>query len=336
MTRRLGIVAVVVLLLAGCAPAATPGETPAASPTASPTAEPQSDPQPILPLTCDGLLSDSEASEVVQYGVSLKVDAETIYRPYQVGAHQVGATLCWWGAENKTDNNWDQHVQVTILPGADQDWQSGVWQVDDGAIVYPDGSTTSEYLCSQVLDYYSKCIANLLVNGYWAQVDVQSIGISDGRTAESAAASMRTVLDLFAARIAAAAEPRAAWVEPAGSLKGSYCTESAPAILTHAMYVAATRAGYVTCSTEGWNVAVQPGGAWAIPHLVGQDFSYALKNAQPATLEGADGGAWACGDGCMGVYAVNGSAVSISGDVRDEPTFSAKAAEILAAVVAAG
>ena len=82
---------------------------------------------------------------------------------------------------------------------------------------------------------------------------------------------------------------------------------------------------------------VQPGGAWAIPHLIGQSLSYALPNAQTATMPGTDGGVWASGDGCAGVYAVDGSAVTLySGVIMDEPTFNAAAAELLAAVVAAG
>lgn len=343
MTRRLEASAAIVLVLAlaGCAPQSAPAPAPApdtiVTETPAPTPEPQGDPLPTLPLTCADLLTDAEASEILQYDVTLKVDETTIYSAWHIGAYQLGMTSCQWGAENKTDNGWDQTVELDILPNADADWQVGVWQVDDGAVVYPEGSETSEYLC-QPVDRYSGCTANVLVDGYWAQAHTYTYGLSEGRTDDSAAASMRTLLDLLATRIAGAGAPREAWVAPAGALRGSFCDDPVETFVSYPASVAMARAGLVYCEgPDDWSVSIQPGGAWAIPHLAGQDFSYELRGAQATTLQGTDGGVWACGAGCEAVYAVNGSAVSLrTGTVMDESAFSAAVAPVLAAVVAAG
>ena len=302
---------VIVLMLAGCAPAApeaAPTDTPVVSPTPSATA--QGDPWSTLPLACADLLSEAEAQALTGAPVTLKEDESFVDNLRSMALRQVGALSCTWGGEELTDNSYNQTVDLTVLPDADAAFDEGVWQVDDGAIVYPEGSTTSEYLCQPLYDGIAYCTANVLLNGYWAQAWVQA----DNQTEESITSGMRSLVDTLTTRMGAAGAPRPAWVSPEGSLTGAYCgrpVDVGPPPV-RAMAVGFVRSGALACtSPNGAEVIILPAGAWGVPIAQGTRAFYAVSEFAPFDVPGADFALWGCGDGCSALVSVGGSAVSI-------------------------
>ena len=328
-----------VLVLAGCAPV---GVTPTAEPMPTETPEPSAMPEPTLPLECDDVFSDAEASDVLQFPVTLKLTPADINTEYDIATAQVGMFSCTWGGDNTTDNSWDQTIDLAILAEAEAEFDTGVWQVNDGATVYPDGSTASEYRCSLTDERHSMCVANLLVDGYWAQAIVNSIGSNDGRTSGTAEASMRAVVDAVTNAIETAGEARPSWTVPAEALGGEYCgapQQLDPGLAQFVETVALYRSGYYTC---GWNeraaVSIVPGGAWAFdgfgvaPPVV----SYDVPPLEPVTVDGADAAFAACSYYCYAMLSVGGSSFTINmADSTLEP-FLAQLPAIVSAVADAG
>lgn len=338
--RSIVVVAIALLaggVLAACTPTSqsdTPVET--ATPTASPTEAASGDPRPTLPLTCDELVPRADAQAAVGYPVELREREGDIASPVSIAALQAGILSCVWGGEDRTDNSYDQTLTIDVLPDAVQAWDVGVWQIDDGAVVYPDGSTTSEYLCQQVFDggtvgAVAYCDGNVLVGGYWARFHVQALVADDA----AAAAVMRGLLDSLAARLADAGPATPAWVPPAGALTGAACAPwPGPEYVSSPEFVAAARAGMRRCDGEV-QVAVIPAGAWAVPLIDGRRPSYSITLA-PVEVPGTDAAQAGCGDGCMAIVAVHGSALALSADVYTLDEFLPLLPSAIETVVAGG
>ncbi len=330
--------ALIVLLLAGCGSPATPTDR------VAPTTEPSSTvpavqglPLPRLPLACTDLFSDTGAADVVGTAVSLRLDELTERNLAESATRQVGVLSCTWGGEFKTDNSWDQHLVIDVLPDADTAFDVGVWQVDDGAIVYPEGSTTSEYFCpSQDPGYYS-CFANVLVDGYWAHADVQGSG--EGAPVDTLEARMRGLIDDLTAAIASAGAPNAVWVAPTGVLIGSICAGGADEVApSYPDSVAIGRAGVLRCEVDVARVSVLPAGAWAVPEIQarGDRPYYSIPSLESVDVAGADLALTGCGDGCYAILSIGGSAVEVYSDTMDPAPFLTELAAIVTQVAAAG
>lgn len=334
------VVGAVVASLSGCGVPSAPASSSPASGVASPTptAQAQGDPLPTLPLTCGDFFSEQAASDLLFLPVTLKVSETAVPSTVVAAALQAGATRCIWGADDKTDNGWDQTIVLEVLPDGAEAFDINVWQVDDGAIVYPDGSTTSEYLCTSVEATYAGCFANVLVGGYWAHVYVQTGGTAMSLTREVVEASLRAIVDTVTAAISGAGSPRPGWVVPSGVLAGGICAGQGfgddPAI----GFIAAGRAGVVHCAVGGNSVSVLPGGAWALaPILAYGQPTYSVRSLEQIEVAGADAAAWGCGDGCYAFFSVGGSLVSLySGDIYDGEAFTPTLEAFVAEVVAAG
>lgn len=340
--RSLALVALtgaVVATLSGCGPTAvSPSSSmPSGGASPTPTPEAQGDPLPTLPLTCGDFFSEQAASDLLFLPVTLKVSENSVRGLFAAAALQAGATRCIWGAEDMTDNSWDQSIDLSVLPDGAQAFDTNVWQVDDGAIVYPDGSTTSEYLCPYVEASYAQCFANVLVDGYWAHVWVQTGGSDMSLTRPAVEANLRTIVDSVMAAIAGAGASRPAWAVPAGVLAGGVCAGQGFGDASTTDSVAAGRAGLLDCTVGQDSVTVLPGGAWAFAPILATDRpSYSIRNLEQIDVPGADAGAWACGDGCYAVFSIGGSLVSLySGDIYEgaefTPTLDGFVAEVLAA-----
>lgn len=339
--RSIVVVAVALLaggVLAACTPS-SPSDTPVAetaTPTASPTEAASGDPRPTLPLTCDELVPLADAQAAVGYPVELRESEGYVASPVSIAALQAGILSCVWGGEDRTDNSYDQTLTIDVLPDAVQAWDAGVWQIDDGAVVYPDGSTTSEYLCQQVFDggtvgAVAYCDGNVLVDGYWARFHVQAIVADDA----AAASVMRGLLDSLAVRLADAGPATPAWVPPAGALTGAACAPwPGPEYVSSPEFVAAARAGMRRCDGEV-QVAVVPGGAWAVPLLEGRRPNYSVTLAA-VDVPGTDLALAGCGDGCTAIVSVGGSALSLSADVYSLDEFLPLLPAAIDAVVAGG
>lgn len=332
--------ALLVLVLAGCGTPGTPA-TPSAS--VAPTTEPSSTvpveqglPLPRLPLACTDLFSDTGAANVVGTAVSLRLDELTERNLAESATRQVGVLSCTWGGEFKTDNSWDQHLVIDVLPDADAAFDTGVWQVDDGAIVYPTGSTTSEYRCPWLdADYYS-CFANVLVDGYWARADVQGGG--EGAPVDTVEARMRALIDDLTAAIAGAGDPNPVWVAPPDVLTGAICAGAADAVApSYPDSVAIGRAGVLRCEVDGARVSVLPAGDWAVPEIQarGDRPYHSIPALEQVDIAGADLALTGCGDGCYAILAIAGSAVEVYSDTMDSGPFLNELAAIVAQVVAA-
>jgi len=348
-------------VLAGCAQG-SPDTT--AVPSASP-AEPVvlAEPVATLDVACADVLSDQAASDLLQSPVSLKVNSADIRSVRDVARLQAGMLTCVWGGEDKTDNSWNQSIVLSVLPDAAADYDAGVEQVDDGAIVYTVGDL-SEYLCSYVDANMSQCAANLLIDGYWAQVSSTSVGTIEGRTQATADQSMESLLDTLAGAITgSSAAP--AWSAAPGAVSGGFCSDpgstavvqtafasSAYALRDNALVpplpaadVAQNRAGMVSCSwADGAgnyvSAAVVPGGSWSMASLKAAppQVSYDAPELSVAAVAGADGALIGCGGSgyCVGILSVGGSLLSLNAPDIGVDAFTAAASATAAAVVSAG
>lgn len=345
--RSLILSTAVVIALAGCTPAdVAPTSTP--SPSSS-TPAPEPAPFPRLALTCDDLYSEAEATAFVGQPVSLKLDEVAVRNVREVAALQDGLLSCTWGGESTTDGGWDEHLVVDVLPDADQAFDVGVWQVDDGATVYPAGSLTSEYRCGYAnvdpavgyLGYY--CVVNVLVDGFWGQADLQGT-FDDAAGADALPAleaRLRELVDSLTLAIASAGEPNPAWVPPSGALTGAICSGSAEAdILVSAPdQVAEGRAGVRGCEISSLKLVIAPGGAWAYPVLESRADRpwYAGSTVEPVEVDGVGPALLSCGDGCMAVVAVGGSLVSVYDSDNGEPApLLTTLPDIISQIIAAG
>ncbi len=302
-------------------------------PTSTATAQPAV-PEPALPLSCDALVPLTEVQSIVGHPVELREDGTRPGTAIGIAARQAGLLTCIWGGEDRTDNSYDQTLVIHVLADADTAWDAGVWQVDDGAVVYPEGSTTSEYLCQPVMESASSwgglayCDANVLVDGYWARMHVQAVQTDDAE----AASTMKGLVDAIIERLAGAGAPRAGWRPPSDALTPVGCgpqTSSSPSFIQG---VAAERAGLRSCSGLGATVAVVPGGAWAVELADGARATYSITLA-PIEVAGVDRALAGCADGCAALVAVGGSAISIYADVYSLDEFLPMVAPIVAELV---
>ncbi len=343
--RLIVAAAAVVLLLAGCSAASEPTPTPTASATRSPAPEPQGAPEPRLPVDCPDLFSEDGASLVLGTSVSLKVGDAAVRNPGFAQERQVGTLTCIWGGESMTNNSWDTSIQLRVLSDADADFDRGVWSVDDGAIVYPEGEL-SEYLCSDAGTWtsYPMCRANVLLDGYWAQAIVTFAHGDSGVAREAAEVAMRGIVDTIRAVIGNAGEPRPVWVAPDDSLVGAAC-DGRPAVVDESTlgdvleFVARDRAPYRWCEwSEGVTVAILAGGSWAIDGLeaYGDRPYWSVPPFSAVSVAGAEAALAACELECVLVAAVGGSLVSIYAPGPDVPSLVATAEPILAELAAAG
>ncbi|MCA0217273.1 MAG: hypothetical protein LCH43_07945 [Actinobacteria bacterium] len=334
------VVGAVVASLSGCGVPSAPAPSSPASGVASPTptAQAQGDPLPTLPLTCGDFFSEQAASDLLFLPVTLKVSETSVRSTYTAAALQAGATRCIWGADDKTDNGWDQTIVLDALPDGAEAFDTNVWQVDDGAIVYPDGSTTSEYLCSWVEPTYAGCFANVLVDGYWAHAYVQTGGSDRSLTREAVEANLRAIVDSVTAAISSAGPPRPDWIVPSGVLAGGICAGQGLGDDSTVGSIAAGRAGMLQCTVGPNSVTVLPGGAWALaPILANGQPTYSVRSLEQIEVAGADAAAWGCGDGCYAFFSIGGSLVSVySGDIYDGEAFTPTLEAFVAEVVAAG
>jgi hypothetical protein len=341
------------LLLTGCGgPSAGPspsesGPASSAGPSASPSPAAQGDPQPTLPITCADAFSDSAASALIYSPITLKIDQNTVRNVYEASGLQSGLFHCIWGGQNKTDNSWDQSIDLDILPNAAAAFDGGVWQVNDGAVVYPDGSTTSEYLCDYVDTNYAQCFANVLVGGYWAHATARTGDSGVQLTQAGMEASMRSIVDRLTAVLTSAGKGRDSWVPPSYTLTGAICAgqplNGGFAGPVPAEAVATQRSGALGCSySQAVNLGILPGGAWAVASVQasGKMPNWSVSTFEPTPVAGADLALWGCGDGCYALLSVGGSAVSIDdGNLyggQGEAEFVAELPGIVATITAAG
>lgn len=351
---------VLLALLTGCATgdvAEPPSVAPTPTATPTPTLAAPVAPQSILPLACADLFSAEEASALVLEEVSVIEDESSVRNLSAIAARQAGLLYCRWGGEDATDNSPNFRLDVSILPDAAEAFDVGVWQVDDGATVYPAGSTTSEYRCYQILESYGACFVNVLVDGFWARAELSNRGEESGFTSAVADTTLMSIVDTLTAAIEGAAAPRAAWEPPAGALSGAICGGgTVPAgtgeSLRYPEFVAHDRVVRPECTVTGasgtsYGLTVVVGGAWALPTMMEELRSpwYEVGPLAPVQLAGVEHAAYGCLAFCYVVADVGSSALSISGTPPGwnggeiagyEDAFLADVASLIPQIAAAG
>ena len=338
---------VLLIVLSGCASRAgvtpTDGPDTAVAPTA--TAQPDGPPQPTIPLACGDFFSESDASALLFEPVTLKLSEEWVRSLYQAAGLEAGLFHCTWGGDDNdmTDSSWNRTIDLTILPDGAAAFDEGVWQVDDGAIVYPDGSTTSEYRCDSV-GTGAYCTGNVLVDGYWANVRANTYTGAEF-SQDAMAANARSIVDRVTSVISSAGPARPAWVVADHTLTGAICSGQPLATVSHPPYadgVAALRATAFRCDYNSTvAVTVLPGGGWAAAsaQASGRPLVYNIP-PQAVTVAGADLALWTCADGCYALLSVGGSGVELYDSQyyagSGETDFVAELPGIVAGIVAAG
>lgn len=351
-----GILAV--LVLSGCAPTdvTAPNTAPVASPSSTPSPTPSAPvaPQAILPLACSDLFSAEEASALVLEDLAVVVDETLARNSGEIRLRQAGMLGCVWGGERST-SSWWQKLEVRILADAEAEFDVGVWQIDDGAVVYPAGSTTSEYLCPYVDDRELQCFANVLVNGFWAHAELQNIGGSGGLTQAIAEESMRTIVNRLTERMAQAGPGRPAWAPPVDALRGQICggqvadrdVESVD--LRNPESVVWSRTAEPECELTAasgidYSVTVYVGGGWALPRMVErlEHPGGLVSLPRRIDIEGVEFAWAACGENCLATFEVGSSAVTVYSSVASreagltDDEFVADVASLVPHILAAG
>lgn len=344
------LVAMLALALAGCtATPSTPTESsgvPSGSASAPAADAPSTPPLSALPATCGDLFSDRAASEYLLMDGTLKDDQSVVQGVASAGALQAGLFHCVWGGESGTDGTYDQRLVLDVLPDGAAAFNTAVWEVDDGAIPYPDGSTTSEYLCPENGPTYADCFVNVLVAGYWAHAEVATGAVDLTMNDTVMPINMQSMINHLIAVITGAAKSRAVAPTPTHTLAGAICdgqplVESSPTLPADS--VAVQRSGALACDYSGSiHLKILPGGAWSLPVVQanGRAPSYSVSSFEPTSIRGADLALWGCGDGCYSLMSIGGSAVQIDDyDLyggTDDAAFVAELPAVVAAVIAAG
>jgi hypothetical protein len=374
--RRIAFLAVVTVVAVALAACTTPHSTASVSAHASPASTALSSrsatpvaaltaPRPALAASCSQLVPASviDGSFPASLGVMAREDESSAPNDQvEVSLQQAGGLRCVWGGATRTDNGYDNGLQVDVLPNAVSDYNAEADSlVQDPALVDSVGDH-SRSVCNGGEQF--ACSGEVIVNGYWVSVDFHS---NDGAATASTSATERlaTILSTIVTAVRAAGPPRILWAPPAGFWNGSsLCTPDSdaearartafhqPALASgdfsiEGPFDAATtsfgRVGIVSC---GWSasptptsgltdasVFVVPGGAWALAkQLVEHPRDYYFGEKLTVTIAGASSALAACNSTDCEVYAsVSGSWLSVDlTGVGDAPTASADVAALLA------
>lgn len=187
----LALVAAIVVTLTGCStggqPAGSPSAVPSATASATPTATPVSWPEPLVPTSCDALLSQETVDGV--FGTPLVFGSEHPEAAGRAGLWKAaitnsGSLECVWGAMNP-DGNQDPNsgdgdawygVAVTIVPHA-----SAIQASISAAL-----ESTKEP--ARTGCDWGICFSEDVINDYWVDAEVIGTGDPANGVSESAQA----------------------------------------------------------------------------------------------------------------------------------------------------
>lgn len=289
-----------------------------------------------MQLACAELFSDAEASALAGEAVAAVADASLLTGVSAIAARQGGVLECAWSAGGQPEPYFGSPLYVSIISNAEQDFAAS--------------RPSPNPACSVATDN-SYCATGQLVNGYWmaAQLSSRTVGTNSGLTVESIAASWDAAIQKIVGLIEGAGQPLDPWVAPAGTFTGAFCDSHDPgqAYVPQSPVAAAAARVARSCGVGNeWYVSIVPGGAWALP-IMAQTLPPADKevgNWTPFDVPGAEVALRACGEYCMAIISVGGSAVSVSTGTYidyvpmppDAIPFDDAARSILAEILAAG
>lgn len=281
-------VAGVILLLAGC--------TPAASSTADPTSAPATEspvvdavtPSSRVPLSCDQLATEAAITTAVGEPIgqvsAISVDYIPGLAPY--ATLQYGQLDCAWSPVPMNYNESPPLVTISVVPEVPTSYWTETVAMMAGTEVTQGGFAGDSYTSCTANADVNSCRLDTLVNGYWLAVNVKTW--AGGVTAQS-------THELFASAAAAvetAGVAGAAWVSPSdtgatgtintakaamalgASIETAHC---GPTAQMREHWVAQAESGFTSCTyaTTGMpdgadafvTVNYLPGGAWALPEV---------------------------------------------------------------------
>jgi hypothetical protein len=359
-------IAALVIALAGCAPVAptstaAPSGTPVAVGTAAatPTPTPTATAVPVVRIqtSCASLFASPDvANWANNRAVTLQNDGTGDPTDiYDAADRQRGILTCVWGGTQKTDEDYDQGLTLTIVPDAAAEFESDIANIDAylTPAVKDTAGTQSAYNCQNEKPGFS-CNAEMLVGETWVGA---SLNTDDGLvTTATIKSRIQNILSTLATKLAAAPASTAAWPIPDSTLPG-FCSEPGmgsrlQVILGSARLTKAgsspqggaedLSAGEPTFGSCNWNAngasATRPlyigasilqGGSWLLPVLTADLPTpfYSGKDA-PITIPGATQAVMGCGQGqCIITFSVGDDAYQVNvddaGDAKTPATLAA-------------
>ena len=292
--------------------------------------------------------------------VSLRIDERRAPGSMvDVATQQVGGMQCVWGGQTRTDNGYDDTIELTVLPAGASDYANfGPPTVSTNGAAIDTAGDHSGSSCQSSGDTFS-CSAQLLVGQYWVTIIYTN---SDGAGPPRAAASalLQTSLQQLATSIRAAGSPRPPFVPSssawsgaalcgAGSEANVQAAFGSPLTQSQASYppygitsVAASRASGTQCAwatqkggsgATQVDVAIVPGGGWALPaELTDPPSDYYFGAKKSVRIAGATGAMIACNSvDCEAFLSVDSNWLSIAvSSPGDATTVSGQIAALLA------
>ena len=293
-----------VLLLAGCAspaPVAEPEPSPTSTPTPTPTVE--AEPSTTVPLACGDVLTEAEASAVVQQPVVLRDVGTTLYNLVPVAGIQAGMLMCEWA------------------PAGDVGFRSAlsVWVLSDAATEFTETETAGDSSPDGCIvdPGISRCSVNKLVGDYWLQAFTYSRAELPDRTAEAATTLWDGFVGEATALLESAGPSVEPWTPPASTFRLAHCDglPQAERYPSHNARVAATqRAPLTSCISSDYQLDLLSGGAWAMP-LIAAALPAAGSEMgawMPWSVPGADAALRADGEVCAALITVGTDLLQVS------------------------
>lgn len=149
--RPVVAIAVVSLLLAGCAPEPEPVPTATATPEPTATAEAAVRPNPVFDLTCADVFSVADVQKHLAVKVSVSGD-ETRVPSDEIGVTQLqrGGLSCSWDSDPSYDSFFETRVDVLLLPDAQADFAERAAGLDESWSI--DGADQAAGQCERSSD----------------------------------------------------------------------------------------------------------------------------------------------------------------------------------------
>ena len=319
--------------------------TPAPTATTAKTAEA---PGSRVPVGCASLLESDTVAALAGTDAKVSVDENTTPSGIvSIAQLQFGALPCLWVGRSVTGASGPgAELRVDVAPDSTTGFESNFAAImaDQSKISHPAATENvagdqSGYWCANEVDALgadqnlSVCDGELLVSGYWASVQVDTVS---GITRAQLLSGMAKAITDLASNLAKAGPALAQWVAPA-STPPAFCTAptstatvrtvtgdaSLELIPNAQQQVRAATVGLVgpdaRCSwaspSSSVSVDLLAGGSWAFPAIRPEatgDVAYAQQPYLAVTVAGATSAVEACGGRqCDAYLAVKAMAVEI-------------------------
>jgi hypothetical protein len=274
------------------------------------------------------MLALDTVQDQVTAEVALRVDETTPIAGLDGSAQlQAGGMRCAWVGENRTDDSFDDGLQLDILPDAADDFVTASADSSfDGMTALDDLGDEAYQQCDTVV---ALCRTEVLVDGYWVSAQFSDSDHPGGDSSTHAATASAELLSAAVDAIRAAPASAAAWQPP--QTGEPVCTDALAAPIGGA--IGADPAGFTRASADGplwlistaaarrlgvercsWDNDAQwlgrlPGGGWAVEAAPDAAATTFLDGPTIEQVDGVGDVAIACGQGCVAWFAHDGDLI---------------------------